>query len=270
MQLIKLRALCLATLLVYGFSNQAMADMSQNIYAGIGLGMSNYSSFEDLFLAPEENSNLNIDDSPIGYQFFAGWEFVPRYLALEFSYIDFGAAESDYSEEETVSGNAVRYEESVNVTTTAIGISLKGMLPLGESLSVFGKLGYATWEAEGKLKYDEYFDGDLDNSYSATTDDIDGNDFFYSIGAEYHHSKNLSLYAEYLMQEAEHDVGGQSYNFFEASIISAGIQWRFDAPKRRSGRRGSDSDGEPDGSGKRNITACDEKYKDISGIICRD
>ena len=159
--------------------------------------------------------------------------------------------------------------ESADLTTSAVGLALKGMLPLGESLSLFGKLGYAKWAVDGKLKGKEYVNGELNDSYSGSIEDVDGDDFFYAIGAEYHYSKNLSFYAEYLKQEAEYDIEGVTFNFFEASIISAGINWRFDAPRRRSGSRGSESNGETD-SGKRNITACDEKYKDVSGIICQE
>ena len=266
MKLRQWRALCLVALLVSGISTQVTANSSQSFYAGVGLGLSNYGSLEDLYPDYEGYTDVSVDDSPIGFQLFAGWEVVPRYLAIEFSYANFGAAEITSIYKEVDGGNEFVEQEYLDVTTSAFGVALKGLLPLGESLSLFGKLGYASWEVDAKFRYEGYFNGVLDSTYSGTSDNLDGNDFFYSIGAEYHYSKNLSFFAEYLMQEAVLDESGMSFEFFEASTISAGISWRFDSYGRRSGRRGSGAGDD----GKRNLTACDERFKEISGILCGD
>ncbi|RLT88956.1 MULTISPECIES: outer membrane beta-barrel protein [unclassified Ketobacter] len=264
MKLNQLRAFGLGALLVFGFSTQVHAQGYSGVYAGIGLGYSQYTSIEDFFLEPgsEDNQNFDIDENAFAYQLFAGWEFVPRYLALEFSYIDFGESQTDYRYSETSGSNSIEYKDSFHFKTTAMGIALKGSLPLGSSLSLFGKAGIATWDVDGKVRFETYFNGVEDTALSFETEELDGEDFFYSIGAEYHYSENLSLYAEYLIQEEEHEFDGESYNYFEVSALSVGVIWRFDEPGPRS-RKHSDN-------GKRNITACDEKYKDVSGIICQE
>jgi len=268
MQLIKLRALCLATLLVSSFTSQVFAGAYSNIYAGAGLGYSKYSSIEEYFqgLKTEPDESYEVDENDVAIHLFAGWEFVPRYLAVEFSYVDFGDAEAEFTE--PFSANSFETID-FQFRTSAIGVALKGMLPLGKSLSVFGKAGIAMWELDAKARGETYLNGNFGDSYTLVDRNIDGQDFFYSVGAEYHYSENLSIYGEYLMQEAEHDANGSTYNYFEAAILSAGITWRFDKPRRRSSSssdKGNES--ESGASGNRNITACDEKYKDVVGIIC--
>jgi OOP family OmpA-OmpF porin len=63
---------------------------------------------------------------------FAGWRFL-RFLAAELSYIDYGEVKA----QGTVSGAMVTATSGVR----AAGISALGILPLGERLSVFGRLG---------------------------------------------------------------------------------------------------------------------------------
>jgi hypothetical protein len=63
---------------------------------------------------------------------FAGWRFL-RYLAAELSYIDYGEVKAQGA----VGGARVTATSSVK----AAGISALGILPLGERISVFGRLG---------------------------------------------------------------------------------------------------------------------------------
>ena len=63
---------------------------------------------------------------------FAGWRFL-RYLAAELSYIDFGEAKA----QGLAGGASVTATSSVD----AAGLSALGIVPLGESMSIFGRLG---------------------------------------------------------------------------------------------------------------------------------
>jgi len=63
---------------------------------------------------------------------FAGWRF-HRYFAAELSYINYGEVQA----QGTVSGATATATSSV----TAAGLSALGLLPLGERVWVFGRLG---------------------------------------------------------------------------------------------------------------------------------
>lgn len=63
---------------------------------------------------------------------FAGWRF-HRMLAVELSYLDFGEAKG-----ESAAGSP---PASATVGVRAVGLSGLGILPVGESFSVFGRLG---------------------------------------------------------------------------------------------------------------------------------
>ena len=72
---------------------------------------------------------------------FAGWRF-HRMLAVELTYLDFG----DVSATGTAGGGDV--DASTNVK--AVGISALGIVPLGERVSVFGRLGILHTRARSK------------------------------------------------------------------------------------------------------------------------
>jgi len=63
---------------------------------------------------------------------FAGWRF-HRMLAVELSYLDFGEAKGE--------GAAGSPPVNATVGVRAVGVSGVGIVPLGESFSVFGRLG---------------------------------------------------------------------------------------------------------------------------------
>lgn len=241
------------------FTQHGFASDSK-LYLGAALGSSSYSSVEDLFLELGDGGTSDITDTAVAYQVQMGWE-INQYVGIEIAYTDFGEAESDYRYSAVVNGHDALAQSHYEANLVSTSVSVKGMLPLGDEFRVFAKVGYSGWDAE--VTWDEalYFDGNLD-SRSKGSVEVDGDDLFYSLGAEYRLTNSIVLSGEYLTQLAEYDdLSGNSYDWFEASAITIGIRWQFDT--QVFNRNGPDSQ-----YGNRKLTACDDKYKDIAGAIC--
>ena len=95
-------------------------------------------------------------------------------------------------------GYAMLYDKD-NVEVTAWELVGIGSFPLANRFSVFGKLGFAMWEAE--------FPGG----------DDDGTDLTYGIGLQYDVSRNLGLRAQWQRYDVEAD----------ADVLSVGLVYRF-------------------------------------------
>ena len=244
------------------FSPLAMAS-DQKLYLGASVGASGYGMVDDLFyeLGGASEGSYDVSDTGTAYQLQLGWE-ISRFVAIEAAFSDFGDAESEYRIlDGDVNGHEAlsTAEHSVNLTSTSL--SLKGMLPLGGSFRVFGKVGYASWTSEVEWNESLYFDKALDTR-SVGSEEVEGEDLFFALGPEYHLTKNFVLFAEYFTQQAEYDdVTGYSHDWFEASAASLGLRWQFDVGVFN--RNGPDAQ-----YGNRKVTACDDKYKDIAGAIC--
>jgi OOP family OmpA-OmpF porin len=120
----------LAALLV---SSPALAQDS-GFYVGGAIGQASYreacADFNRLVGVPGAFTCTSREDT--AGKVFAGWRIL-RYLAAEISYIDYG----EVTAPGTVGGAAVTATSSVK----AAGISALGIVPLGERLSIFGRLG---------------------------------------------------------------------------------------------------------------------------------
>ena len=124
------------------------------------------------------------DDSDTAFKVFGGYRFI-RYLGVELEYIDGGTAE-DFGLEVDVSG---------------FNLSLMGILPAGENLDLFAKLGMIAWDADAP--------GIGSDS---------GEDLSWGIGAGYAFTDNLGARLEYQGFEIE-DADGE--------MISIGLSWKF-------------------------------------------
>ncbi|MCP5020084.1 MAG: outer membrane beta-barrel protein [Ketobacter sp.] len=237
------------------------------LYVGGGVGYSSYGSLEDLFVDPDLDNEF--DDTAVGFGVFGGWELIPRYLSVELNYVDFGEVESELSETIMSGSGPELYITAMSGRTTTTGISLRGSIPFGDRLSAFAKLGISSWEFQYTYEDEVFLNGDqyeeLTSKYSDTEDD---NDLFFSVGMEYRLTEDLFIYGEYFSQQAEYSASdGSSYSWFEASSLMAGVRWQFSPPPRSSSRK--KSDGTTKSSGSRDVTACDERFKDVSGLMCR-
>ena len=127
---------------------------------------------------------------------FAGWRF-HRFLAAELSYIDYGEAKAT----STIAGAAVTATSAVK----AAGISALGMLPLGESFWVFGRLGLLQTHTSSKSQ-----------GAVAASSDHGETELHVGIGAMFQISRGWALRAEY-----------ERVNDSRIDLSSVGVLYRF-------------------------------------------
>jgi OOP family OmpA-OmpF porin len=117
------RRALLVPFLIFAFSTTAMAE---GFYAGAGLG---------LLQIEDEEEGISFEDNPLGWRLLAGYD-VNENFAIEGSYVNSGEAEDE------VLG------EQVEVKLTAFTVSVVGLMPVSDTVKLFGKLGFYTGEEE--------------------------------------------------------------------------------------------------------------------------
>ena len=104
----------------------ATSAMAEGFYQGASIGLTQMQ---------DEDQGISFEDSALGWRLFAGYDFSDNF-GIEGSYINSGEAEDD------VLG------ENVKVELSAFTLSIVGLLPVGESAQLFGKVGFFSGEQE--------------------------------------------------------------------------------------------------------------------------
>lgn len=102
------------------------SSFAEGFYAGAGVGLT---QIED------EDQGVKFEDNPFGWRVFAGYDLENNF-AIEGSYVNSGEAKDD------IDGTRIEAE------LTAFTLSVVGLVPMGESSQLFGKLGYFDGEIE--------------------------------------------------------------------------------------------------------------------------
>jgi OOP family OmpA-OmpF porin len=155
----------------------ATADDLKGLYAGIGVG----STSVDI--------DGQLDDRDTSFKIFGGYSF-NKFLALELSYLDGGAARE--SEDFLFPGTPpLSFSSRVKVENEIINLSVVGNLPLTESFSLFGKLGYANIDTDTTASFS------VDGSSFTGSNSNQRKELSYGAGATYSFGKAFQLRAEY-------------------------------------------------------------------------
>jgi hypothetical protein len=152
----------------------ATADDLKGLYAGIGV-------------ASTSVDGGPIDDSGTSFKIFAGYSF-NKFLALELSYLDGGTAKE--AQNFLVPGTPP-VSTSDQAENKIFNLSVVGNLPLTESFSLFGKLGYADIDTDTKSSFS------VGNSVFTGANDNQRKKLSYGAGATYSYGKSFQLRAEY-------------------------------------------------------------------------
>lgn len=107
----------------------AYADQAPGFYLGAGVSQ-----------ATVKVDEVDFNDSDNGFKVLAGYNFNNNFGA-EVTYFDGGAPSEDY---DLGFGPPV----TVEVAFTGVNFSLVGRIPVNETFSVFGKLGYASYDVK--------------------------------------------------------------------------------------------------------------------------
>jgi OmpA-OmpF porin, OOP family len=141
----------------------AVADTQPGFYAGAGLGQATI----------EIDGGFDADDT--AFKIFGGYN-INQNFAVELAYFDGGSAE------QSVVGG------SVDVSTDGLIVSALGRVPVGDAFSLFGKLGFASYDAQ--------IDGRVGNQVVASESGSD-EDLAYGIGGAFNLGPSFELRAEY-------------------------------------------------------------------------
>lgn len=243
---------------VYGF------ELNQNFYVSGGAGLSHYDLSISEALADSDPATTYEDESnPVAFQFVAGWNLVDS-VSVEFVYLNFGAWESTETELESGTGALVA-EWHDEGSISGIGFASRYDFALADRVDGYARVGLLSWEMEWESKSTYVAYDEVDR----TTIDFDGVDLLVSLGARYFISDRLFIFAEvaYLDSYLEKSFGPDDKisEDFAVQAFFGGIQYYFSSPVRK---RFDGSVVEQVDSRARDITACDPKYKDISGVMC--
>ncbi len=163
-------------------SASVLAQTPPGFYAGVGVGK-----------ASIEVDDVGFDADDTAFKVFGGYNFNQNF-ALELAFFDGGNPDERFG------------PGSVEVALDGINISALGRLPLNDVFSLFGKVGFASYDAEVK--------GRIGNNVVAS-DDASDEDLTYGIGAAFNIGSAIELRGEY---EAV-DVTDGAFNILSVSGV---------------------------------------------------
>jgi len=166
----------------------AQADVQPGFYAGAGIGSTKID--DDGF------DDVDFDDSDTGFKIFGGYSWNQNFAA-EVTYFDLGEASGSFG-----------VGDNFDVGVSGFGVSAVGTLPLGDMFSLFGKIGYASYDIDAHVELAGVGSGSASQSES---------DMTYGLGAALSFGQ-FEARAEY---EAINVDGG------DANMISLSGLFRF-------------------------------------------
>jgi OOP family OmpA-OmpF porin len=192
----------LALVAVAAAANVSAAD--RGFYLGAGLGVPSY---EVADFSPDF-ADLRFEEDGFGLKVFAGYQIF-KYFGVEASYMDYGKTtlrETDIN----------RVDLSVDVDIDSWDVSAVGFLPLGRKTKLFGKLGYASWNAGVK---ESTFDTRFPDEDPIVEDKSrDGTDITFGAGIDFLMKKfGIRVALDWLEMK---DTSG-------AFMLSASLTYRF-------------------------------------------
>ena len=163
------------------------ADTQPGFYAGAGIGTTKVG--HDAF------DGSGIDETDTGFKVFGGYTFNQNW-AVEVSYFDFGEA------------SASAGGDSVSVGVSGLSASGVGRLPINDMFSLYGKLGFASYDVDAKFNVAGFGSGSASDSDS---------DLIYGVGGALSFGGSFEARLEYEALNVDGD----------ASMISVSGLFRF-------------------------------------------
>ncbi len=168
----KRSALCLFVILVAASIPASASDTG--FYLGAGIGRSSIDIYK---FYPSLGDSLEQDNS--AYKAYGGYRFL-KFLAVEGGYTDLGSPQG-------FERNVQEHPERAEVSVKGWDAFAVGILPLGQVVDVFGKIGMMSWDTN----ITSVQDGEIIYSESTT-----GNDAAYGIGIGFWVGPNVTLRGE--------------------------------------------------------------------------
>jgi OOP family OmpA-OmpF porin len=145
-------------------SASALADVQPGFYAGAGVGK-----------ASIEVDDTDFDADDTAFKVFGGYNF-NRNFAVELAYIDGGKPDQRFG------------PGSVDVSIDGLNLSAVGRVPVNDVFSLFGKIGFASYDGE--------VNGRIGNTV-VVSDDGSDEDLSYGVGASFNIGTSFEVRGEY-------------------------------------------------------------------------
>lgn len=143
----------------------AMAESEAGFYTGAGVAK---------VTLEEKIAGLEVEGSDTGFKLFGGYRF-NEYGSIEIAYLDGGTADDEV------------FGVLVEVDGSAIQASALWQIPISNRFEAYVRAGVLVWESETSFTVGQ----------ATFTDENDGTDFGYGIGAAVHITPKFGLRAEY-------------------------------------------------------------------------
>lgn len=199
-----------AALLALGSLIAASQASAQGFYIGGSIGKS---KIDDDIAGPGLITSGTVDGKDSGFKLYGGYQFGQNF-AVEMAYVDLGTA--TYSG--TFSGSPVT---GGRIDIWGLGLFAVGIWPVSSDFSLFGKLGFLSWDA----KWRDVTGG---TPFSGTDS---GSDLAGGLGLSHSFTKNLGARLEW---ERFKVGGGEDFLGFSNStgratvdLLSAGVVYKF-------------------------------------------
>ncbi len=133
-------------------------------------------------------------------------------FSVEGAYQSYGEADETYIDEADDTIN-------VKISSTALSLGLKGVLPVSDIVSLSARVGISFWDAELKA---------VDSSSPGEVDKLDGsgNDLYFGVGAQYQVSAQLFTGLEYTVTKVGLSEGGASEDI-DVTNIALSLGYKF-------------------------------------------
>ncbi|HVL02312.1 MAG TPA: outer membrane beta-barrel protein [Dongiaceae bacterium] len=212
---------------------------------------------------------LEADDYNVGGNIFVGMRF-NQYIAAELMYLTYSEFDADFNktlvqvDSSNVPVDALPVNLSGSMDVSGFGLGARLDFPLTDNLGIYGRAGMYEWRQ--KVSYSGNVISLLTSSTDIPTSELTtgtekGFDLYGAVGAMLKVHRQTSVYMELNMADfGEDEFAMTAYGvFFGVHYDFYGTG--FGPDQTANTKRASAND-------KRAVTACDPKYKDISGIAC--
>lgn len=169
----------------------ARADVQPGFYMGASVGTTK--------IGDDGFDDIDFDDSDAGFKVFGGYS-ISRNFAVEVSYFDLGEASGHFDD----GFDSVDFDVGVS----GFNVAAVGVLPVSDMVSLFGKIGYASYDIDAHVEVAGFGSGSDSQSES---------DMTYGIGG----ALSFGQFAVRLEYEAINVDNG------DANMISVGGVFRF-------------------------------------------
>ncbi len=111
-----------------------------------------------------------------------------KYFAFQGEYYDFGAASGSGSPCDDSTDGCIESQVPLEADSTAVSVTVLPQLPLSERFSLYGKLGFVSWESDVS---------EIQDAGDRFIDDFDDEDIVFGGGLRYQLPGPLSVFGEY-------------------------------------------------------------------------